>query len=504
MADHSKSKNTATTEQQYRLQAPKVPVHQNGCLKMLGCGDTKITIYESTTGADEDSIVCCGVSPNRMIINFLHWVFRNSFLNFILLACVTFLAINFLFAFIIYGFGMKDAYCIGGVDFTSDRYVDAFLLSWTTFSTVGYGVIYGGISPAAEDIRNCTGITITLVFEAFCGMLFGSVCGAILFVKVSRVQSFAQVVFSDAVVVRYGSGLQASEEEDTMAQDGDDDVNLEDGKTPCPVLEFRIANKMNSISGGEIIDCAINLVASIDPSQAAGLSKVTTRRRRRGKKGKRGPPKMTPTVKKVEAVKAEDDDDDEDDDAEEAKETLLSKLGLGAKEGPMGTTSKTSGAINKKGDLQRVFAKIEPESFDHPYFKRVWVIRHHVTEESPLLNQYAREMLKRNQGSWPRELNNPAGIRAAIQFDNLVVSFSGTSNADANSVYAQHVYDYGDISVGYSFCNMLYRDVEDDTLFVDMNLINDVMEQNGGGAEPLENAVPATADMKQKIGTLTL
>jgi hypothetical protein len=42
-----------------------------------------------------------------------------------------------MFAAWIWALGRKEPGCIGGVDFETDTsYVDAFILSWTTFSTV--------------------------------------------------------------------------------------------------------------------------------------------------------------------------------------------------------------------------------------------------------------------------------------------------------------------------------------------------------------------------------
>jgi hypothetical protein len=96
-------------------------------------------------------------------------------------------------------------------------------------------------------------------------------------------------------------------------------------------------------------------------------------------------------------------------------------------------------------------------------------------------------MVKDNGGFWPKELNSHEGVRAAIHFDKVLVSMSGTSNADANSVYAQKVYDFIDVNVGYRFVNPLYRDVDDGSLRVDTSLINDVTEQAGGGGEPFTN-----------------
>lgn len=93
-------------------------------------------------------------------------------------------------------------------------------------------------------------------------------------------------------------------------------------------------------------------------------------------------------------------------------------------------------------------------------------------------------MLRRNNGFWPRELNDYESVRDSVEFDQILVSLTGTSNADANSVYAQHVYHKVDVNIGYRFVNALYRDPSDGNLRVDAKLINDVHEQAGGGGEP--------------------
>jgi hypothetical protein len=97
-------------------------------------------------------------------------------------------------------------------------------------------------------------------------------------------------------------------------------------------------------------------------------------------------------------------------------------------------------------------------------------------------------MVCRNGGYWPRELNSYDGVRAAVSFEQILVSMTGTSNADANTVYSQKVYDFADVSVGYRFANMLYRHTGDASLQVDTRLLNDVTEQAGGGGEPLDAA----------------
>jgi hypothetical protein len=86
---------------------------------------------------------------------------------------------------------------------------------------------------------------------------------------------------------------------------------------------------------------------------------------------------------------------------------------------------------------RRIFTKLELDVPDHPFFKRVWSARHTLNEHSPLLSNKARRLLRENGGFWPAALNHHAAVRASIHFDQIIVSLSGTSNADANSVYAQ-------------------------------------------------------------------
>jgi hypothetical protein len=52
------------------------------------------------------------------------------------------------------------------------------------------------------------------------------------------------------------------------------------------------------------------------------------------------------------------------------------------------------------------------------------------------------------------------------------------------TIKSQNASDLVDLNVGYSFVNILYRN-GDGTLGVDLNLINDVREQHGGGGEAL-------------------
>lgn len=44
--------------------------------------------------------------------------------------------------------------------------------------------------------------------------------------------------------------------------------------------------------------------------------------------------------------------------------------------------------------------------------------------------------------------------------------------------------DWVDVNIGFQFVNILYRE-GDGSLGVDIDLLNDVREQDGGGGEPL-------------------
>jgi len=63
-------------------------------------------------------------------------------------------------------------------------------------------LISAGISTGdgVDNIHECVGITVLVTYEAFVGILFSSMWGAIIFIRLSRIQSFAQVSFSDPIV----------------------------------------------------------------------------------------------------------------------------------------------------------------------------------------------------------------------------------------------------------------------------------------------------------------
>ena len=97
-------------------------------------------------------------------------------------------------------------------------------------------------------------------------------------------------------------------------------------------------------------------------------------------------------------------------------------------------------------------------------------------------------MIRKNGGYWPKDWNNPNDIRNALSFSDLIVTITGISNVSASTVHAYKRFKYGDVLVGYEFATTLYMNPGSTRLKVDLSLTNDVIEQEGGGAEPFGGA----------------
>eukprot|EP00523_Entomoneis_sp_CCMP467_P008674 CAMPEP_0168725594 /NCGR_PEP_ID=MMETSP0724-20121128/4235_1 /TAXON_ID=265536 /ORGANISM="Amphiprora sp., Strain CCMP467" /LENGTH=851 /DNA_ID=CAMNT_0008772385 /DNA_START=178 /DNA_END=2730 /DNA_ORIENTATION=- len=515
--------------------------------------------YDDANGTRQ--ITCYGMSLDLLVIEYLHWCFRSSFAAVFLSLWFAFLSWSFLFAVVLWFLGRQEPTCIGGVDYESDYFVDAWALSWTTFSTVGYGLIYSGISADEPDIHKCTAITIVVALESFVGVLFASFLGAIIFAKVARTQSYAQIMFSDPVLIRFGDGVlgdhveanssneatptatpQAASNEAVGQQNNTDGNNnsptfdrralqdqqhrqrsmtqqkqqdsiaelAEHGLVPPPVLEFQLVNRLNGVRSGEIMDASINIVAAINADQACHTIKNATKRRRKKKSKKRATPRPGESESEHNDVLISMEDEESEGGTEHHSEhhwkihdvakfsTILKSfesdhepLHVSFEEDPTGHLVP-----------HQIFSRLEVETQDHPFFRRIWTVRHVLDANSPLLTTAARDLVNSCGGLWPKDVTTAKYVRHAVNFDQLLVSFSGTSNADANTVYAQKVYDYDALNIGFRFVNMLYRDRMSGRVQVDLSLINDVRTQDGGGAENLYNPLGDTDSVERKLNHL--
>jgi hypothetical protein len=294
---------------------------------------------------------------------------------------------------------------------------------------VGYGSTYPALGYQNSSRTNCFFINFICSLEALIGVLYSGFCGAVLFGKVLRIQSHAQVIFSDPLLIRYGSGVVHPETLDASATTTIDD---ERSVVPFPVLEFRIVNRLFSEIGGEIMDAALNVVANNNASTAPDSSDGWS--------------------------------DDVSNVSQKFSETSGDQHILGL---PINNSSKSFDSTSRIQPFHRhastphlkarydrhiidedpsailvnkhIFSKMEIEASEHPFFRRVWVARHILDADSPILKRKVRRQIRRNGGTWPEKLNNACAIRESLQFNQILVSLTGVSNISACDVYAQKI-----------------------------------------------------------------
>lgn len=517
---------------------------------------------------------------NGLIAKVLVWTFQTNIIIVFLASSSLFICFTLIFGIAIYIAGRSQPGCIdvGIYDFNSSGhyFIDAFSLSWQTMTTAGYGIIYPSVY--AQNNQYCVGLNILTALESFWGVVFAGCITAIIFSKVVRVQAVAAVEFCDPVVVRYGTGVMPNDDDDVSSQASSSDVEMRsraaasraprkknnsdmenmissrslirDKQIPCPILEFRLMNRLHDHVGGEICNANVNVVAVTAASRASPSIRAAVERRRwslRGqsqsefrqrkhaqsiqKKLQKGGAKLRSSAYKAGAVTGAV--------LQKSGDALLRKSGAATvihksatvlqklnqtltsvpetqsmKESLKRPSRKDSEGERSTYDVQlplsvieatrqhlavdeepssslvprRIFSKLDIETDQHPFLKRVWTIRHVLNETSPMLSKKARRLIETNRGFWPEELNNHEQVRKHILFHQIIVNFSGIANVSGNAVYAQKIYDKVDMNIGYRLATMLFKS-GDGRLIVDESLLNDVTEQYGGGAEPFANVV---------------
>jgi len=267
------------------------------------------------------------------------------------------------------------------------------------------------------------------------GVVYAGFTGAIIFAKVTRITQRAAVQFSDALTVTFGSGVEArlvndgkDESRDDVGQFGDD-AEQEVAESPFPVITFRIANTMHAVEGAEIITASLNVAVIIENARHEHpVSKELARKisedrnaRQRPKRGRSNETERSTGGMIVSERISETS-------PQKAMTYLESLNELAYKGRSMIMSNKNQGVAGSKIPPHITFAKLELDASEHPLFKRVWKINHVIDQNSPLLTAEAKTAILNNNGQWPREWNNHQDVRRAIQFRNLVVSFTGLSN----------------------------------------------------------------------------
>jgi hypothetical protein len=313
------------------------------------------------------------------------------------------------------------------------------LLQSLSFTTVGYGSVYIATGNDNPNQHRCVLITLLSTAESFIGLLYAGICTAIMFGKIGRIQSHAQVTFSDAVCVEYGklkreesttrnvnstnlTSVRMSlnerieeESEDDLLDNSDGEDSIRSGKPQastgvssrkilCPVIKFQLMNQLCNAVGGEILDANMNVMV---------------------RKEKESYP-FEPIAR---------------------------------------------------------FIRVQLEESTHPYFNRVWHGRHILDHNSPLVSVEARNRIRMNGGYWPEDLNNAHSVRAHLRFSSVIITMTGISNISAESVQISKRYYHHDVLIGYDFAPLLYIEEGSEMLKVDTKLANDVIEQSFAMAE---------------------
>mmetsp|Transcript_11408 Transcript_11408/g.18551 ORF Transcript_11408/g.18551 Transcript_11408/m.18551 type:complete len:411 (+) Transcript_11408:388-1620(+) len=300
-----------------------------------------------------------------------------------------------------------------------------------------YGMTY---TTTAGDFQStkpyqCTWVVFLSTSEAFLGLLFAGMCAAILFGKVNRVQSHANIIFGNAVCLQYEEMDDEDEEPDSAdsersprpptpvpipdledeenqlttdmdPQDQQEESKFVDQFNGCPILKFQVVNELCNREGGELVDC----------------------------------------IMKVVGIKFK---------------------------GPNGSVTHSQ------------YVRVNLVDFEHPFLSRVWHGVHILDSTSPLLTDRARQRIRENNGSWPSNWFDPDVIRSKLEFHDLIVTVAGISNVSAVTVHAYKRYKIGDVLIGFNFAPIVFRDVETGKLEVDLSMCNDVREQYGIRGEDL-------------------
>jgi Ion channel len=111
-------------------------------------------------------------NPRSYVAYYLRWAFQASFPGVILSAYVCFLVLVISFALAIYGIGRLQPECFvmtNGDDYgeSGKTFVDAFSLSWTTFSTCGYGAIFPRVGKDQDNPGSGQCMAVNMVSVAF-------------------------------------------------------------------------------------------------------------------------------------------------------------------------------------------------------------------------------------------------------------------------------------------------------------------------------------------------
>jgi hypothetical protein len=161
---------------QYRLEATRVAAPVTGWRRHVSRVLSCFGLFSASSYHQSQTGVTVGINPNQKLALYLHWMFRVNFIFLFMVMCIMFFALCVLFAGFIALAGNMDPQCIriGSEYFgwANTGFADAFALSWTTFSTVGYGSTYTALGYQNENRTGCFFVSFICSLESLLGVLY--------------------------------------------------------------------------------------------------------------------------------------------------------------------------------------------------------------------------------------------------------------------------------------------------------------------------------------------
>jgi hypothetical protein len=425
--------------------------------------------------------------------DFIVWIYQTSFFAVLVISLTAYYALVFAFAGVVVAMEKaSDGRCTSVTDMlvsSESAFELAFELSWTTFTTVGYGKV----APAGDT---CYAIRVGCSMFAFIGLLFNSLSAAIFFSKLERVLTKASVTFSSTICLQFETvDADRGARVDSYRRIGCSLRSVKGEVVPYPFLEFRVINDhanyksravrnascaaLVSLSGkhadmisdgfeesSELYKEFVTKSFSVDETDDARATNSSANGplSQRSTVGKTKPSffSVDKTVAKKNALAASAKTKQRNiSNGEERANTSFKNI-YPALSAMSSTKTKRQAARmagltdsiaqtaiivqendNGKGQQAapdgRVYFPLELEPSTNSYMKNVWYLRHTLNAKSPLLRYSVREKLKRD-GVWDPSINTYEGIIATlVDFHKINVTFKGTSSASNSLLFTQKV-----------------------------------------------------------------
>jgi len=423
-----------------------------------------------------------------VVANYLLWTFQTSSVKLFASVYALYVLLILFFAVIIHISTFFGPSCLEDKGYL---FMDAVHLSWTTLSTVGYGAM----TPQLSSKPSCMLVNALMAMEAFVGVLFGSVTGAIVFGKIVQSQTVGEVNFSSMACVVYGDAVHALNNKRNECTDKSDQQH----EIPCPVLLFRMSNKLDNVRGGALVDAHVQVVGTTlvedthrihhdnnDCCIQLPLTRPAVRNDTLRKPKGNIIQKMHESIVKpsMDAFERANDQACTTNYIWHDVDEEIARL-MAWKEGRQTKTQ----TLVEEGDPAvvpaRLYHSLDLETSMHPFFQRTWIVRHDLNESSPLLREAARRRIRENHGFWPSDWNNQQSVREQIRLDVMIVSLSGTNCGSGSAVNAHKLYKGDFLKVGYDFVTMLHINKITGELHVDHSQLNNIREQQGRASAPL-------------------